>query len=196
MRTANSRRALEARGWVNDLSALTLAEMPGGNPPSFVCAGWTAFLNNRSLWLWVSAFAGTRGLCCDRCCTFGTTGKAEFRLHEVVMRKSEIGPCLVGQISGISPPSPRPHEGTLARSSRNVGAGCDGRCGVRWRRDPGKVETGFPTRITPKAKPPDETSAAYGEVVWSWRRDPGVKLAGSVPLTTVAKQAAHRGEHV
>jgi len=21
---------------------------------------------------------------------------------------------------------------------------------------------------------PDETSAAYGEVVWSWRRDPGV----------------------
>ena len=24
----------------------------------------------------------------------------------------------------------------------------------------------------------DETLAAYGEVVWSWRRDPGVKLAG------------------
>jgi hypothetical protein len=36
---------------------------------------------------------------------------------------------------------------------------------------------------------------ADGEVVWSWRRDPGVKLAGGVPLTTVAKQAAHRGEH-
>ena len=43
--------------------------------------------------------------------------------------------------------------------------------------------------------PPDENAAAYGEVVWSWRRDPGVKLAASVPLTTVAKQAAHRGEH-
>jgi len=24
--------------------------------------------------------------------------------------------------------------------------------------------------------PPDENAAAYGEVVWSWRRDPGVKL--------------------
>jgi hypothetical protein len=23
---------------------------------------------------------------------------------------------------------------------------------------------------------PDENVAAYGEVVWSWRRDPGVKL--------------------
>jgi hypothetical protein len=30
------RRALEARGWVNDLSAVTLAEMPEGNPP-FSC---------------------------------------------------------------------------------------------------------------------------------------------------------------
>jgi len=43
---------------------------------------------------------------------------------------------------------------------------------------------------------PDENAAAYGEVVWSWRRDPGVKLAGSVPPATVAKEAAHRGEHV
>src|SRR5215471_15863132 len=42
---------------------------------------------------------------------------------------------------------------------------------------------------------PDENAAAYGEVVWSWRRDPGVKLAGSFPRATVAKQAAHRGEH-
>src|SRR5262245_37281716 len=42
---------------------------------------------------------------------------------------------------------------------------------------------------------PDETFAAYGEVVWFWRRDPGVKLARSIVLTTVAKQAAHRGEH-
>src|SRR5215510_16556574 len=43
--------------------------------------------------------------------------------------------------------------------------------------------------------PPDENAAAYGEVVWSWRRDPGVKLADSVPLTTVARKAAHRGAH-
>jgi hypothetical protein len=39
------------------------------------------------------------------------------------------------------------------------------------------------------------TPAADGEVVWSWRRDPGVKLARSIALTTVARQAAHRGEH-
>jgi hypothetical protein len=42
---------------------------------------------------------------------------------------------------------------------------------------------------------PDENAAADGEVVLSWRRDPGVKLARSIALTTVAKQAAHRGEH-
>src|SRR5262245_41197073 len=43
--------------------------------------------------------------------------------------------------------------------------------------------------------PPDENAAAYGEVVWSWRRDPSVKLARSIAPATVAKQAAHRGEH-
>ena len=36
---------------------------------------------------------------------------------------------------------------------------------------------------------------AYGEVVWSWRRDPGVKLCGKSHMATVAKEAAHRGEH-
>jgi len=35
-----------------------------------------------------------------------------------------------------------------------------GRCGVRW-------------------SPPDETPAAAGEIVWSWRRDPGATLAVS-----------------
>jgi hypothetical protein len=42
---------------------------------------------------------------------------------------------------------------------------------------------------------PDENAAADGEVVWSWRRDPGVKLARNIAPMTVAKQAAHRGEH-
>ena len=42
---------------------------------------------------------------------------------------------------------------------------------------------------------PDETLATYGEVVWSWRRDPGVKLSGKSQIATVAKEAAHRGEH-
>jgi hypothetical protein len=40
-----------------------------------------------------------------------------------------------------------------------------------------------------------KTLAADGEVVWSWRRDPGVKLAGGVPPATVAKRPLHRGEH-
>jgi len=59
-----------------------------------------------------------------------------------------------------------------------------------WRCDPGKVETGFPTRIAPKQNTPDENAAAYGEVVWSWRRDPGATLAGVFPLTTGARKAA------
>ena len=32
---------------------------------------------------------------------------------------------------------------------------------------------------------PDETPKVDGEVVWFWRRDAGVKLAGSIPLMTV-----------
>ena len=35
---------------------------------------------------------------------------------------------------------------------------------------------------------------AYGEVVWSWRRDAGAKLAGSVPPATVTTSPLHRGE--
>ena len=38
--------------------------------------------------------------------------------------------------------------------------------------------------------PPDENAAAYGEIVWSWRRDPGATLAGVFPLTTGARKAA------
>ena len=41
---------------------------------------------------------------------------------------------------------------------------------------------------------PDENAEAYGEVVWSWRRDAGAKLAGSIPPATVANKPAHRGE--
>jgi hypothetical protein len=55
---------------------------------------------------------------------------------------------------------------------------------MRWKlrrqvrqRDPGKVETGFPIRITLKQSSPDENAAADDEVVWSWRRDPGATLA-------------------
>src|SRR3954451_16041043 len=67
--------------------------------------------------------------------------------------------------------------GRIARSSRCVGPECDGRCGVR------------------RLLLPDEIAAAYGKVVWSWRRDRGVYFAGGIPQTTVTKNAAHRGEH-
>jgi len=40
---------------------------------------------------------------------------------------------------------------------------------------------------------PDENAAAYGEVVWSWRLDPGVKLMGD-PSATVARKARFSGE--
>src|SRR5436309_3474215 len=56
------------------------------------------------------------------------------------------------------------------------GAGCDGRFGVR------------------RFLTPDENAKAYGEVVWSWRRDAGAKLAGSVPPATVTTSPLHRGE--
>ena len=36
---------------------------------------------------------------------------------------------------------------------------------------------------------------AYGEVVWSWRRDAGAKLCGSFPQGDGGNKPAHRGEH-
>ena len=55
------------------------------------------------------------------------------------------------------PASPCRHEGRFAIVTKR-GAGCDGRL----RRQAGLFL-------------PDETFAAYGEIVWSWRRDRGVK---------------------
>jgi len=40
---------------------------------------------------------------------------------------------------------------------------------------------------------PDETFTAYGEVVWSWRRDPGATPAGIFPPATGARKAASPG---
>jgi hypothetical protein len=40
---------------------------------------------------------------------------------------------------------------------------------------------------------PDESAAAYGEVVWSWRRDPGATSAGAFPPATGARKAASPG---
>ena len=41
---------------------------------------------------------------------------------------------------------------------------------------------------------PDENAKAYGEVVWSWRRDAGAKLA-KVSASDGGNKPAHRGEH-
>ena len=76
-----------------------------------------------------------------------------FRFHEFV--KSKIIACLVGQITGTAPLTPRRPKGTDRDRHETLGAGCDG-------------------RSVSKAN----GSAAYGEVVWSWRRDAGVKPVG------------------
>ncbi len=49
-----------------------------------------------------------------------------------------------------------PHEGRFAVVTKR-GAGCDGRFAA-----------------SGGSCPPGENAAAYGEIVWSWRRDPGV----------------------
>ena len=40
---------------------------------------------------------------------------------------------------------------------------------------------------------PDENAAAYGEIVWSWRRDPGATLAVS-PAGNGGKKGRFPGE--
>src|SRR5262249_52429 len=78
---------------------------------------------------------------------------------------------------GMHPPSPRHHEGTLARSSRNVGAGCDGRWGVSAAQ---AVRTKTPQRTAKSCGPGAATLASSR---WSDRS------------ATVARKAVHRGEH-
>ena len=65
-----------------------------------------------------------------------------------------------------------------SRSSRTLGAGCDGRGSVR------RVNNARTNDV-----------AADGEVVWSWRPDAGAKLAETIPQVTVAKEPGHREEH-
>src|SRR5438876_3729482 len=69
-----------------------------------------------------------------------------------------------------------PTRGAYHDRHDTLGAGCDGRFGVR------------------RFLTPDENAEAYGEVVWSWRRDTGAKLSGSVPPATVSTSSLHRGE--
>ena len=78
-------------------------------------------------------------------------------------------------IYGINSPS-RAHKRGGSRSSRNVGPG------MRW----------TPWR---QVLAPGETCTADGEVVWSWRRDPGVKLLVRPMQRRWQERPLHRGEH-
>src|ERR1041384_4634235 len=82
------------------------------------------------------------------------------------------------QISTIFPVSPCRHEGRCANVTQR-GAGCDGRL----RRQALRKRAG-------------RSAAAYGEIVWFWRRDPGATSAETIPPATGARKAAPRGDHV
>jgi hypothetical protein len=73
------------------------------------------------------------------------------------------------------PPQPVPPKGTFRDRHETW-------CGLRWtqRRQAG-------------SRSPDENAAAYGEVVWSWRRDPGATLAVS-PAGNGGKKGRFPGE--
>ena len=93
--------------------------------------------------------------------------------------KSEIFRFTGILICGRHSPSPCRHEGRFAVVTKR-GAGCDGRL----RRQACFGE-------------PGENAAAYGEIVWSWRRDRGVyPHPAFLGAATVTINAAHRGEHV
>src|SRR5205809_5712246 len=74
--------------------------------------------------------------------------------------ESKIFRFTILEIRIITSPIPA-HTRGVSRSSRCVGPECGGRFGVR------------------RFLTPDENAKAYGEVVWSWRRDAGVKLVES-----------------
>src|SRR5207247_2245811 len=81
------------------------------------------------------------------------------------------------EIRIITLPVSRPARGAYHDRHDTWGAGCGGRFGVRC------------------FLAPDENAKAYGEVVWSWRRDAGAKLCGKCPAGDGDNKPAHRGEH-
>jgi hypothetical protein len=71
-----------------------------------------------------------------------------------------------------------------SRSSRHVGRG------RRWTRRSQAQRLVFERNQDSVA---GRRKAAYGEIVWSWRRDPGATLAGVFPPATGARKAASPG---
>jgi hypothetical protein len=86
-----------------------------------------------------------------------TTDTLHFCFNEFLICKSEFALASSGK-SVATIRSARATMRDVCAIVTERGAGCDGRCGVS------AVQTAR-----------TKTPAAYGEVVWSWRRDPGVK---------------------
>jgi hypothetical protein len=102
---------------------------------------------------------------------------AIFRFHEFVNRKSEFSACLVGQITGTGPPSPRHHEGRL-RDRHGTWRG------LRWTL---RRQAVFAARRNAR-------SVRRSRVVLAprpWR----LSFPACAGEATVTKNAAHRGEH-
>ena len=109
---------------------------------------------------------------CYRTLYKGLWAKSSLRsTHPAIILKILL---TITQIRTIFRVSPCHHEGRCANVTQR-GAGCDGRL---------RRQVGFL---------PDETFAAYGEIVWSWRRDPGATLAGQVPASNGGKKGRSPG---
>ena len=101
----------------------------------------------------------------------------QFRLSEIMSSpKSKNISLAISGNQNYKPCHLIPEEGRRP-SPPNVGMGCGGR---------GRRQACFFA--------PDETPTAYGEVVWSWRRDAGVKFVSKSSRATVANKPVHRGE--
>ncbi len=102
-------------------------------------------------------WVGTGFSGCDGNCPTALMGGVKFRFHEVVYEKQK--PLLaIFCKSAYTSVQPVPPKGRFAHFVTLTWRG------LRWtlRRQAGCL--------------PDETLAAYGEMVWSWRRDPGATL--------------------
>jgi hypothetical protein len=103
----------------------------------------------------------------------GLHGIHEFWFHEYVIRKSEVSIASSGKSVA------------LIRPARALMRGRNAIVTERWR--------GLRWTLWRQVLSPDETSAAYGEVVWSWRRDPGATLAGSTRADNGGKKGRSPG---
>ena len=97
----------------------------------------------------------------------------QFRFNEVVIRKSE----LLLAASGKSLVVVRPARATMRDAAH---------------RHVTLARVAMDACCVRRVLLPDENAAAYGEIVWSWRRDPGATPAEFMP-TTGARKAASPG---